>query len=289
MIGIYHHKDMDGLCCGAIMRKRYPEIRLIGYDYGEPFDMDICRGETVIMADISLPMDKMLELAAISEDFLWVDHHETAIKEYYRTSGSSENYKVGPNGMFARLDSSLSACELLWDELFPDQDMPVAVSLIGKYDTWRDSGTGFWDAVILPFQYSMRFRAANVYLFPMEVLDSSLTDLQDISEFINEGETLLQYQNQQNDYVAKRLSHDVVFDGMDCIALNTPVEASRVLRNVYDPEKHYMMICYCYDGLAWTVSLRSTRADVDCGKIAKRHGGGGHPGAAGFKTKTFPF
>jgi phosphoesterase RecJ-like protein len=38
------------------------------------------------------------------------------------------------------------------------------------------------------------------------------------------------------------------------------------------------------DGAARKVSLRSTSSDIDVSAIARRHGGGGHPRAAGFST-----
>jgi len=59
MIGIYHNADVDGFMSGAIMKLKYPDIKLIGYNYGMPFDMNIIFNEDVIMSDISLPMRSM--------------------------------------------------------------------------------------------------------------------------------------------------------------------------------------------------------------------------------------
>lgn len=42
-----------------------------------------------------------------------------------------------------------------------------------------------------------------------------------------------------------------------------------------------------FDGLRWTISLYSTKVDVSV--ICKQHGGGGHKGAAGFVSESFPF
>ena len=39
----------------------------------------------------------------------------------------------------------------------------------------------------------------------------------------------------------------------------------------------------------WSVSLYSIDPNIDCGSIAKKHGGGGHPGAAGFQCDSLPF
>jgi hypothetical protein len=60
MIGICHSRDLDGYTSGAILKLKYPEIKLIGYDYGQPIPWDqIPVGEAVIMADVSLPMSDM--------------------------------------------------------------------------------------------------------------------------------------------------------------------------------------------------------------------------------------
>jgi nanoRNase/pAp phosphatase (c-di-AMP/oligoRNAs hydrolase) len=46
-------------------------------------------------------------------------------------------------------------------------------------------------------------------------------------------------------------------------------------------------IAYVHDGEKFTVSLYSTTVDVS--KIAKKFGGGGHKGAAGFTCDKLPF
>lgn len=40
-------------------------------------------------------------------------------------------------------------------------------------------------------------------------------------------------------------------------------------------------IAYCHNGDKFVVSAYSNKSDVDCSAFAKRHGGGGHRGAAG--------
>ena len=51
-----------------------------------------------------------------------------------------------------------------------------------------------------------------------------------------------------------------------------------------------MMITFSTNGKQWRVSLyQDGRPDVDCSVIAKKYGGGGHKGAAGFECVTLPF
>lgn len=62
--------------------------------------------------------------------------------------------------------------------------------------------------------------------------------------------------------------------------------------SIYDPERHHAMATFCRlkpPAHKWTVSLYSTRDDVNCADIAKSFGGGGHKGAAGFQCDEIPF
>ena len=43
-----------------------------------------------------------------------------------------------------------------------------------------------------------------------------------------------------------------------------------------------MFILFAFNGTDWTYSLRSST--IDCSKIALKYGGGGHKGAAGFRS-----
>ena len=126
MICIYHSKDLDGYCSGAIVRRKYPDARLIGYDYGQVLPMEeIAEGEPIIMIDVSLPMPGMLELAKHSGYKLtWVDHHISAINDYKKFIGEGESF------CNAILEDGIAACEGGWKYLFPDEHMPTAVKLL---------------------------------------------------------------------------------------------------------------------------------------------------------------
>jgi nanoRNase/pAp phosphatase (c-di-AMP/oligoRNAs hydrolase) len=63
--------------------------------------------------------------------------------------------------------------------------------------------------------------------------------------------------------------------------------SSETCRSIYNPDKHDIMIGFILIGNKWSVSLRSAKEEVDVSLIAKRKGGGGHKGAAGFEVKTF--
>lgn len=289
MICIYHNKDLDGYCSGAIVKKRYPEAKLIGYDYGKPFPWDkIPEGSPVIMIDVSLPMADMARLSGhTGGQFTWIDHHATAITEYEEEALRDPHLR----NIDTVLEVGRAACEIGWEYLFPDDKIPFAVLLLGVYDTWRkDGGLHLdWDNVVLPFQFGMRQTCNSPETFPDFMFIKwgaaygiSLSGKE--HEIVEKGKAILEYQASINQTNCRNASFEIEFDGLRAICLNGGGFNSDVFKSVYDPEKHDVMMPFQFNGKFWVVSLYTTKTDVDCGAIAKSHGGGGHKQAAGFQV-----
>ena len=134
---VYHDIDADGWMSGAIVKHWFktnnqyyniiggernqgligvstPEITFIGYNYGQPIP-DLSEYNTIIMCDISFPLINMLEIAdrlmdaeTLETDFIWIDHHISAIKE---------NISVEADGI---RNTNFAACELTWKFFFPE-------------------------------------------------------------------------------------------------------------------------------------------------------------------------
>lgn len=282
MICIYHSRDLDGFASGAIVKKRYPEAKLIGFDYGQKLPMEeIPKDEHVIMIDVSLPMDEMLALAKhTGYNFTWIDHHISAIKEYENFSKDKDTFLVPV------LQNGIAACEIGWDYLFQQMPVPTAIKLLGKYDTWRKEDAWEWDNAILPFQFGMRQICTSPETFPMPLLDSyePVTD-NPVYGIIRSGKTIIQYNNTQNALLCKRGSFEYNFAGQRAICLNVNGASSISFQSVYDEDKHDIMMPFFFDGTKWIFSLYTTKDSVDCSAIAKLNGGGGHLKAAGFQKE----
>lgn len=279
MIIIYHSKDLNGYCSGAICKRKYPDAKLIGYDYGQDFPWaEIPEGNLVIMVDVSLPMPEMVNLVVHSSKLTWIDHHASAIKDYEQ---SVVDYPYWPNdhNFTAVLQQGIAACEIAWTYLFPDELMPLAVKLLGMYDTWRQSEPNYsWERVILPFQYGMRLRCINPQTFDSYLLDCS--DQEYIEHITISGRNILEYQRQQ-DKLAMHGAFECMFQGYRAIMCNVRGVGSLAFDSVLKPE-HQLMVGFGYTGRQWSFSLRTTHDNVDVSLIAKRFGGGGHTRASGF-------
>ena len=66
--------------------------------------------------------------------------------------------------------------------------------------------------------------------------------------------------------------------------MNTNMFSSESFKDIYTEEKYDLMIAFLFNGKIWTISLYSTKIEIDCSVLAKSMGGGGHKGAAGFTT-----
>lgn len=275
MICIYHSKDLDGYTSGAIVKRKYPNAKLVGYDYGEELVIKE-ENEPIIMVDVSLPMEDMLKLSEQSNGQLtWIDHHASAIKDFNEFMIDREPFCT------AVLKDGEAACEGAWKYLFPDEEIPNSVLLLGEYDTWRNSDTRRWDKFILPFQYGMRVICNSPETFPAYLLEQNAN----VSTIIQNGNIILDYQEMVNETLCKRTSFECDFEGFRAICLNGGNLSSRTFNSVYDENKHDLMMAFQYNGNIWTVTIYTTKQEVDCSVLAKQKGGGGHRQAAGFQIK----
>ena len=290
MIVIYHSRDLDGYSSGAIVKKKFPDAILFGFDYGQDLEsiMGDISGSTlsehnVIMIDVVLEeMSDMFALAKKCKSLTWIDHHLSAIRKYEAVKDQA------PGNFIAVLEDGIAACEGGWKYLFPNEKMPRAIELLGQYDTWRNKDKEKWEMQILPFQYGMRLKCNSAQSFPMELLDGPLhqspTSPVDkmVERVIQNGHIILEYQAKINETQCKK-AFEFEFEGLRAICLNGGGFSSDVFKSVYDESKHDVMMPFQFDGKQWIFSMYTTK-DLDLSVIAKKWGGGGHKQACGFQV-----
>lgn len=307
MICIYHSRDIDGFTSGAIIKRWYDtlmfayihddislkeslgDFHFIGYDYGQKLDFGKLSPELhkhdIIMIDVSLKMEDMFALSKECRSFTWIDHHLSAINDY---ESVKDNF---PKNFHAVLENGIAACEVAWNYYFPKEPMPEAVKLLGEYDTWRNLDKYRWEERILPFQFGMRLHCISPETFVTDVIGAGGMSV--VNRICEEGKTVLKYQSNINETQCKKAAFEFYFKGLRAICLNGGGFNSDVFKSVYDESKHDIMMPFQFDGKQWTVSLYTTKDDIDCSAIAKSMGGGGHLRASGFTVKdiykVFPF
>ena len=275
-LGIYHSKDTDGHFSGAVLKYKYPDIELRGWDYKDPVPSfeSMKEYDEVILIDITFPFDILQELGTRTK-LTVIDHHVSFKKQV-------DDFPF-PTSFEYIYDDKLSACELGFKHYFGY--VPPIVELVGKYDTWRANGTPEWETSVLPLKYFLYGRVNK----PEDVKDYWFDKYSGdtVDSMLEIGESIMEYERKMDE--SKTNSYAFVREayGLRALCINTNFMSSETMITKFDSSKHDIMIGFAYNGRNWGISLRSIGDKVDVSQIAKTRGGGGHSQSAGFQVDTF--
>jgi len=282
---LFHKSDNDGKLSGAIckfaMLSKYPDADIVmqGLDHGrDPGDIiEFVRDRHTFMVDFSLEKDIMDAINESASKFIWIDHHATAL-EKMKYDGLQSTERAG--------------CYLTWQYLFGNKDIPMVVEIIDLWDRFEKSDMKVWEEVVLPFHYGTQ----NMFLAPdhdsgykvwdlwlkHELNGSDLPYYYRYNTIMNNGNQVKKYVDNQ---VARQkyYSFNAMIDGHKAIVLNTPVRTSLSCDGMIEDD-HEIVCCYVFNGKEFYCSLYAAdnfRDKVNVGKIAEKHGGGGHLNACG--------
>lgn len=270
---VYHKADLDGQCSAAIIALEHPDCFLVPMQYGDSLDLltslteGCVEGDMIYIVDFNLPIQVCREYISRGIDVIWVDHHKTAID-------AAEKEGFNPRGLRRIGDA---ACVLTW-EYFNGAEPPRVVRLLGEYDVRR-----LTDEVIA-LQYGMRQQGFTAN--PKDPLwEELLKEMLPLDAIMAEGRSIYQYITTENARHAKTKCFTAVIDGLVWLCANHGPANSQFFDSIYDPRKHDLMCkFYLNSACRWLFSLYSTKPEIDVSEIAKRYGGGGHRGAAGFTS-----
>jgi len=293
MIKIYYHSaDLDGHCAGAIVKYKFPDAELCGINYGQEIDYNnISKDDIIYMVDFSLqPFTKMVQLAAHigMNNLIWIDHHISTIKEAESVMLVSKGIEITFNNVCpGKRQDGKAGCELTWEVLFPDREIPEAVRLLGRYDVWDLQPN------VLRFQYGFRLNDSNpdnqaLWIDYFEdFCEENCTGI--MEQTINDGETIIRYQKQENEKYVKSCAFEVLFEGYKAIACNKMLNNSQFFESIWDNTKYDIMISFgLHKNGFWTFSFYTDKPGVDVSLLAKKLGGGGHKQASGCQFDELP-
>lgn len=278
MLCIYHIADHDGKGSAAIVKRKFPEIELLGlnHDMEIPYE-EIRRHDKIIICDIALPLDFMFELNE-SGDLTWIDHHASVINEYDEAIAKGEQREI--KGL--RRIGTAAVC-LTWEYFYPGREVPEGIRLLGLNDIFD-----LRDPRVRPFEYA--FQSLGVNRPTDNTWDTLLDESLNVNQMVAKGEAILSWIRVRN----IRLSHSMAFEseymGYKCICANMPQGYSEFfdsLPNIRDYD--FMCNFFMNKKNSWNLSFYTAKDGVDVSKIAATMGGGGHVRAAGAsKLKKLP-
>lgn len=285
-----HHFDADGYCAAAVVLRKFPDAVCVPVGYTKTFPIEHITSPTdqVIIVDYSFSNVEELKailskISSLSENssnveelktilsktsnLIWIDHH--------LTSSNLVEYKDIPG---LRVQREPAACLLCWQYFFPKEPVPLAVSLVSDYDTWKFS---YGDITRL-FTRGLSSQATPTSPIWKDLF-GPLGDIS-VNKLVEEGKIILRYENYVNSIILEKTSFETVFHGHSAVVCNSMWGNMDIFKG--GPEKDIYIKMY-FNGELWTVTLYSKV--VDCEKLAKKYGGGGHKGSAGFSCSAFPF
>ena len=311
---IVHHTDADGHCSAAIVKYELAGpayIDYYAYNYVGEIKCDVESGTPVYLVDICMSDDveKFIKHCLdIKCKILHIDHHKTSV-EYY-----NENKIDDPNWIYFVHDEkdekngAISGCLLTYiytcmnvtqrqNPMYVDFDLtelrdhlifdgntdkeyrvPYIVRLIDDHDVWRHKMPE-----TKPFSYAYKRMPKEFTLPENEDLWEAIynDNHRVIFQSIQSGERYVEDENERNSILRGIGGFESDIFENHCYCMNSLLAGSDQFGDEYD--NHDMVCRFAYNGKGWSYSLYSSNENVDCSEIAKKYGGGGHRGAAGFK------
>lgn len=283
VICIFHSRDLDGWASGAIVKRWCGEnnhnIKLIGWDYGQEVDLsdvfsDDGSGDitcdALFICDVMLPKEIMENLYDKGVNMIWCDHHESSLKE-------AENMNFGDCDGIRSIN--FAGCELTWQYCYPDEDVPIMIEYLGKYDSHREMNDDHKSG-ILYIQYAARAYITGVDDFE----DDYFEDGGWLERWIDEGAAILTYVKTDARETYKKQNFPVKIGDNKFVCVPRERFNPSNYDIDYESEGYDGAMCFWYRGSenVWEFSIYNENGELDVSEIAKKMGGGGHKAAAGF-------
>ncbi len=258
----FHANCVDGAASAAVIKKKYPQAKCYPMNHGDALRAKV-KGKKLFIVDFSFNAHLLERFKEEAQSVHWYDHHKTALPILE---------KIG----WGHIDLAESGASLTWKQEFPETPMPKILEYVRDKDLYE------WK---LPDsrEINMYLRNQKEIINPLSPLWQHL--LEGVSEeewrqMIFDGRKALEHQRNTLQSGLKN-AFPLNFHGHKTLAVNWSLEASDMGEMIYKELGYPVALMFYFTGSVWNFSLRSDRIDVS--ELALKYGGGGHPGAAGFR------
>ncbi len=268
---IYHHDDEDGWGSAAAVQIKYPEAQTAQCSYGR--EPELVKGyDEVYVLDFSFNAEEMAQLAANNKRFIWIDHHESKIKQI------TTNYE-------GIRDASKSACQLSWEYCFPEKEMPLILQHIADEDIWK--------FLLKETKSFNKFLSARLDKGKeIEIIKNIIKTYtsKEYEQAYEQGKNIKRYQDHQVEEQEQRGVLRNIF-GYKAKVYFSNINTSQLGHEALNRNKNIDMTVIIFlientkGELEYKYSLRSRENGVNVAELSAEYNGGGHPCAAGFVSK----
>lgn len=270
MLCIYHIADHDGKGSAAIVKRKFPQIELMGlnHDMEIPYE-EIEKHDKIVICDIALPVKYMFELNK-KIDLTWIDHHVSVINEYEELMKSGE---YEPIKGIRKIGTA--ALVLTWQYFYPDIELPEGLRLLGLNDIYD-----LRDRRVRPFEYAIQTYGVNR---PTDKIWSQIIDNElDIKQAVEKGNAILSWVRHRNYRLIRGMGFESEYKGYRCICSNMAQGQSEFFDSLDNVREYDFMVNFFMNKKnRWNLTFYTYKDNVDVSKIAAEFGGGGHAKAAG--------
>jgi oligoribonuclease NrnB/cAMP/cGMP phosphodiesterase (DHH superfamily) len=286
----FSHGDLDGLMCLMLGEMiGVSQYKFLQYSTMTSKQWDTIAAKLqstdhkqVLLTDLNLTESIINILTNANKDktFLFVDHHETS------TFTKRANLKVVIN-------TSIAACKILSQIVSKKVDISKYINVIdaaSAFDTWHLEQSNLaisLGRVFHKYMYMSSYSDITTKLISfMNLIKTNPPTNQHIPLWFRSN--LTQYTNQIKYRLSKITSQSKLHNGVRIYFLGTnnlqiPI-FELVLHSNQNNEYNLAFIFQKQNSMY--VSLRTNSDNVDCSKLCKEHGGGGHKRAAGFQSNS---
>lgn len=307
-IQIITHDDMDGYASAAVVYWAFKKAGFISednysithYNYSDKIPSCDQSAKIIFITDYSISNEAFMKDLRQTYDnnkhkIFWCDHHQTSI------DNCKGDYTILKNIPGIR-DTKYCGAALAWFYLNPgstDVNLPKILRLVDDYDCWKKKIKES-DYLNAAFNYNQEYYKD--LHDPTSDLWEHLIYYRGNSEFSVTGHKLIDYgekscQIQRDTEWANIRRNGWIgtldkFPDVKMICLNNDSKGSQLfsdlLKSKEYPNGKYTHACaFQYNGSKMTYSIYSAEnVSPNAQKICEAYGGGGHPGAAGFQSKS---
>ncbi len=303
---LYHANCADGFAAAfAAWLKFGDDAEYIPVQYGQPVPEAVARPSrpcqepsaaasddkggtpllrSIYILDFSYPAAVLVELAGRPdvEMVVVLDHHKTAQADRTGLPTIEAGELLG-----VRFDLTKSGAVLAWEYFHPDKPVPPFCLYVQDRDLWkwelewsREINAGLWRGTERTFE---EWHLATKWMSIPPAMNPEEITGRMAYEFKQNGEAILRSDALMLTELSRSPEQIVGPGGEMGLRVNSPVLQSELAERLLaeHPLHEYAEVWYERGGHL-IHSLRSRPGGVDVSAIAKRHGGGGHPCAAGF-------
>jgi oligoribonuclease NrnB/cAMP/cGMP phosphodiesterase (DHH superfamily) len=282
---IIHHDDNDGHGAAALVAEATGDSNpndFIEVDYVKPIPVDkISDGETVWIVDVSISdMDGLNAIKGLLKrgcDVIWVDHHKSSIDMI--------NEHPELKSIKGIRDTHRCAAYLVYQLCFGKRGEPVPQWLEYLDDQDRHGSEDY------KYEIQTTYFKLGVQGVPNGPLDEVWKyiishPMRSLLKILSRGEVIHNYKKISDTFYRDKYAYESTFEGLKCLVVNNKT-TSDIFGDLYS--KYPLLVVWVFNGEKYVYTLYSGDKNIDCSALAAKYGGGGHPGAAGFKSDKLLF